>query len=382
MHRFTEVDGLRGLAALMVAFLHFDVVYSLSENRFINSSWLFVDFFFVLSGFIIAANYSKRINDSFALFSFIALRVGRLWPLHVFILFLYVLVEFFIFILLRYEVVTLSYMPFQGARYAAGIIYEVLFLHALPFLPNTSWNSPSWSISVEFVTYIVFGVLILSLPRYRNWLCVIFIMGSSIVVSLSSEGIESAHEVAIFRCIYGFFVGVLLFSLYSSSGLKVSVSKLRNNTILFSVIEVLSVISVITFISYAHIHGVSILAPFLFALTTLPFLFGNGVLSRLLRTRLFLSLGNLSYSIYMVHSFIFSILNFSIQLFFSEYVTRSEDKYQFVAYDNANENMMAGNIVFVVTIMIVIFSSALLYRFVELPCRDITKKYIKSLRTK
>ena len=57
------LESLRGLAALSVAFYHFDIGSLLTNNAFVKNSWLMVDFFFVLSGFVIALNFQSKIYN-------------------------------------------------------------------------------------------------------------------------------------------------------------------------------------------------------------------------------------------------------------------------------------------------------------------------------
>src|SRR3979409_173570 len=91
MERFVALDSWRGIAACLVALFHFEayshLVYShLNGAPFLRNSWLFVDFFFVLSGFVIAANYQQRLREGFGVGRFLLLRLGRLYPLHLFML--------------------------------------------------------------------------------------------------------------------------------------------------------------------------------------------------------------------------------------------------------------------------------------------------------
>ena len=82
--RFHVLDAWRGIAALLVALerLHaHGVFYSLP---FVRNSYLFVDFFFVLSGFVIAHAYADKITDARSALTFALRRFGRLWPLHIF----------------------------------------------------------------------------------------------------------------------------------------------------------------------------------------------------------------------------------------------------------------------------------------------------------
>ncbi|MBS1732124.1 MAG: acyltransferase, partial [Bacteroidetes bacterium] len=61
-NRLDQLDGLRGLFCLMVILTHFPFKDSLPVSNFIvRQGYLFVDFFFVLSGFVIAFNYYDNI---------------------------------------------------------------------------------------------------------------------------------------------------------------------------------------------------------------------------------------------------------------------------------------------------------------------------------
>ena len=61
--RFLVLDSWRGICALLVALFHFPTSSTISQSAFVGSSYLFVDFFFVLSGFVIASSYGNRLNQ-------------------------------------------------------------------------------------------------------------------------------------------------------------------------------------------------------------------------------------------------------------------------------------------------------------------------------
>src|SRR6266704_3238416 len=90
--RFVALDSLRGICAIFVAIYHFSAVSFLSSIPIIKNGFLFVDFFFVLSGFVIAASYGERLKAQFPISKFMFLRLGRLYPLHIFVLFLYLII--------------------------------------------------------------------------------------------------------------------------------------------------------------------------------------------------------------------------------------------------------------------------------------------------
>ena len=90
--KILALESLRGFAALSVALLHFNTG-SYFNNGFTNNAWLMVDFFFVLSGFVIAFNYIDRIYSLPELLTFQKKRFWRLYPLHLVTLFLFTGIE-------------------------------------------------------------------------------------------------------------------------------------------------------------------------------------------------------------------------------------------------------------------------------------------------
>jgi peptidoglycan/LPS O-acetylase OafA/YrhL len=81
--RFVVLDSWRGLCALLVALYHVPVTSFVFLNPLVRGSYLFVDFFFVLSGFVISYAYEGRIRDGATAAEFLVKRVGRLWPIQV-----------------------------------------------------------------------------------------------------------------------------------------------------------------------------------------------------------------------------------------------------------------------------------------------------------
>ena len=81
--RFEVLDSWRGICAICVAILHFNIISHVFELPFFYNSWLFVDFFFVLSGFVISHAYFNFLTSPSSLITFMVRRFGRLWPLHV-----------------------------------------------------------------------------------------------------------------------------------------------------------------------------------------------------------------------------------------------------------------------------------------------------------
>jgi len=77
-HRYVTLDAMRGIAAIAVVMEHFGGYYHTWRPPF---SFLAVDLFFVLSGFVISLNYDRRFSDGMTVAAFMRLRAIRLLPL-------------------------------------------------------------------------------------------------------------------------------------------------------------------------------------------------------------------------------------------------------------------------------------------------------------
>ena len=104
--RFAALDGWRGICALMVCVFHFnhEARWAPGDNAFVHGGYLFVDFFFVLSGSSSPIAMASRITDRGELGRFMPLRFGRVWPLHAVVLMAWV----------GLEVAALAAHPFVG----------------------------------------------------------------------------------------------------------------------------------------------------------------------------------------------------------------------------------------------------------------------------
>jgi peptidoglycan/LPS O-acetylase OafA/YrhL len=77
--RMFQLDGLRGIAAFMIVFYHLDIVYGIG-GPFMRG-YLFVDLFFLLSGFVLAVSTEKKLRQGIGALEFTWARFKRLWPL-------------------------------------------------------------------------------------------------------------------------------------------------------------------------------------------------------------------------------------------------------------------------------------------------------------
>lgn len=186
-----ELESLRGLAALLVVMFHAPGWNSGKEFiSFVSNGYLMVDFFFVLSGFVIYRAYGSGFVSIQEVWRFEFLRFARLYPVHLL---------FFIFF-----VVTTA-TPFWETHWVA--FFEQLFLlQAIGPTGNAiTFNYPAWSISVEFYTYLIFAIIIWVLPVRKVWMI-------SVLTILSLIGLQTGYTFGfadLLRCWSGFFMGCL-----------------------------------------------------------------------------------------------------------------------------------------------------------------------------
>lgn len=305
--RFETLDSWRGICAVLVAMMHFPASGALSQSAFIGNAWLFVDYFFVLSGFVIAHGYGDRIADGAGYLRYTLLRLGRIYPVHVVMLAAFVAFEG-----VRWALPGLlanGSAPFSGSTSWSALASNLLLLNGTGFDTMASWNNPSWSISAEFWTYLVFGACVLMLGR-RFWLALLpFIVAGPIILFLFAPNLmDSTFDFGLVRCLYGFSVGAVLHRFLSASIL--TTNRALNSDpdgrkrIVWTALEIATIAAVTWFVALLGDTVFGIAAPMVFALAVYLFALEGGFISRLLRTRALLLLGTLSYTIYMVHIFV------------------------------------------------------------------------------
>lgn len=361
--RFLVLDSFRGIAAICVVIFHMHIIGSITELNFFRGSSLFVEFFFVLSGFVLAHTYGFK-DISFK--RFIISRTFRLYPLHLFMFIMFFLLQIVQLIFVKYGMV-FNKVPFEGHYAFKEIIPNLLFMQSwLPgFLP-TSWNQPAWSLSVEYYMYIIFffTLFIKSNLKYIVWFLFSFI---SFYMILNSFGIMSE----VIRGLSCFFAGALTYLIYRKINLKFE----KINAKLFSIVEFLLIFLIIYIISYVEEYK-AIYASFIFLVIVFFFAFEKGVLSKILKASFFQLLGKLSYSIYMTHVLIIFCFKAFIQI-----LDKVLQKNYTVLVDNSVHidfgNIFINNFVVFIILFIVVLISMFTYKYIEVKGQEFGKRFLK-----
>lgn len=305
MIRFRALDSWRGIAALLVALHHSRFYGHIQLNPLVENAYLCVDLFFVLSGFVLTHAFRDKLQDGTAQRGFILRRIGRLWPLHLAVLLFLFAEEALKYYLAQRSGYHSGEAPFTALHSPSSFIANIFLVQALGLFKFASWNGPAWSISVEFYTNLIFLLIAAFGPRMLR-LAALPICGGALLILYFHQGAVQPMDIPIgfslFRCLFGFFTGVMVYEFYARCRERRIILKLA------PLAEIASVMLAFIFIILAGHRAASLLAPLAFAPLLFVFAFEAGPLSQLLLHRGFLWLGILSYSIYLIHYPVFNLL--------------------------------------------------------------------------
>ncbi len=295
--RFEALDGWRGIAALMITFYHAPIAHPLRELSGWKNMELFVDFFFVLSGFVIMHAWGARLTGAGAAREFMTKRFWRIWPLHFCILFAFFGIEVLKAGVGAFMALPIEDAPFTGSRSWFALLTNIAMGQSLNLHGTTTWNGPAWSISVEFWTYLIFAATALAFRRHLGRaLVAIAILAVAGVAWFSPIYLFATHDFGLMRAVYGFFLGAVTYRLVQSDRLEVEGS---------SGVEIAVVLALASYLMSTGVNVTSLLAPLVFAGVIVVFSRGNGILTRALESRPIQALGLWSYSIYLVHALLY-----------------------------------------------------------------------------
>lgn len=207
------LDGMRGVAAILVVYFHLLQAYfpASSENP-LHHAFLAVDFFFLMSGYVIGYAYDSRI-ETITVAQFMKVRLIRLHPL----------------VLLGLTIGLLGYLfdPFVGDTQSVSITITIIAFvfgfmmlpsQSLPNRPNETFslNGASWSLFQEYLVNILYAMIG---KRISNKALMFLVGISSLGILFVAKNFGSLHFgwgwshiwVAPIRVVFPFFTGLLLF---------------------------------------------------------------------------------------------------------------------------------------------------------------------------
>jgi peptidoglycan/LPS O-acetylase OafA/YrhL len=303
-HRFNTLDGIRGVAALAVMFLH--LTSHTSTKLFPNAAFA-VDLFFCLSGFVIAYSYQEKLQTSLSFRVFIFRRLVRLYPM------------FFVGLTLGaislFAKIISTQTSFTVNEAISAILLNAFYF---PYLSEFyiqvgndriegaifPTNDPAWSLFFELIVNVTFASYVFQNKKKHPWLLVIVaavaISGFARITGINAPGWGGGINIlgGFPRTVFGFYSGVLIFSLYG-----------QIRKYLPTLPPVLLVLTPVAIFSIPTLP-IGYLVWLTSTLFIVPLLVAAGAVSVSRNdslTKIFDYLGWLSYPIYCVHFPIYSI---------------------------------------------------------------------------
>lgn len=353
------LTGIRGVAACYVMLFHFGAGSGAGHLKaFILHGFLAVDLFFILSGFVMALTYAKSFVTPPSIYKYINFlwnRIGRIYPLYLFITLL---------------TLTLAHFPWAALPIPSSstLIFNLLLCQAWGFAESI--GGPSWSISTEFAAYLLFPLVAGKIiSGNRSWKLAAMIFGVAVLVLVSTRTNLQLHEVIagqamrsgpmdvwgigtvypLIRCLGGFTLGMLAYSVTTA------LPRVRRLHLGLLTDATAVLILLLLAVKNSDVILVLLFVPFVLLLSM-----QEGITARITQNTIVYWLGTISYSVYLIHRLVHKLLRTPIRNYLE-------------AHHISHAPALAG--VFLVGIVIVL--SSITYYGLEKPARD----WLRSLRS-
>lgn len=282
--RFIALDSLRGIAALFIVFYHMGNFGWVAGWTPFRSGWLAVEFFFVLSGFVIAMSYGGRLAQGYPRGSFLLIRFGRVFPLHLAVVAGFTLLEFMVF------------RPILGESHGMWEwVRGTFLLDAFATGAGNFYAPVSWAVGVEMILYALAALLFGRGPS--GAVCAVFVSLTGAFALMMGFKVFG-FGFLLQRGLFDFAIGVLAWQIHRK------LSSIQPGAIVLTIAEIALVGAVITLLWIPGKDGRSVLlaAP-LYGALVLVFARDRGLIARALHAAPFRWLGQLSFALFMVHLF-------------------------------------------------------------------------------
>jgi peptidoglycan/LPS O-acetylase OafA/YrhL len=372
----TNLTALRGIAALITVIYHVDVwigngggmLIPRTVSRMPDRLYLMVDFFFVLSGFIMYHVYGRSFAQGVQkteFWTFLKARFARVYPLHVLSL---CLMAGLLYMAHRLGVPYLTALEAENSAWS--FVTNLLLVHSMNVHNWFSWVHASWSISTEWWMYMVFPFLVAPFERmngtmrwgvfagcYALYVAIMYyfvtIVNLNAAVPIPSATVSDmtinvSFQYGFLRCFAGFLIGMVIYRAYRDGLGK---SQLANGWVM----------AALTVLLFLLMH---LLAPDALTVATFPLLilgaaYGSTSINRFLQSKPLQRLGDWSFSIYLMHQPL-------LVLFFAMMTALMPPNPE---QAGAKPDTAAGWVICAIIIVMTLVVSAVVYRFWERPAR-------------
>lgn len=303
------LTGARGLPALAIVVFHYFELYGYPTlglwSGVAHSAYLWVDFFFMLSGFVLARSAAARFEKGIAwgdAASFIARRLARLYPVHLLMLLLLLALE----IALRLHWAGeqgVSFWEVQGTpgRTPESFLSNLFLVQAWWLHDSLTWNKPAWFVSAEFALVLLFPLLAFATgARFgvRGALALgAGLLGIVALFSLADQGRMglSFHD-GVYRGLVDFIAGYGMALVFQSGRWRIPGGLL--GALGFSALQVLALGLLFWTMTHGPARSAVVLAMALFLASLIA---DRGILARFFALAPLMFLGRVSYGVYIGH---------------------------------------------------------------------------------
>lgn len=310
-----SLTSLRFLAAAWVVVFHFKEYFRgtwLHGSPIANYGFLGVDFFFVLSGFVLGHVYLPKLRAGrFDYWNFLVRRVGRVYPLHALTLAATLGLSIVAAKLaVNYTVWDLGdWMTLPKGDILRGLFSHLTMIHAWGSTKGLLFNLPSWSISAEWFAYLLFPVFVLCcrpllgrpLALLAITVALMIVMSWGMLALVQNDLMRATWNFGTLRIVPSFALGIALWRLGESYSLG-----------RFALMSFFATIAFLVFaieVGAPYVVIVLLLAAIVFLSADAE---RNGGL-RLMQHAFPVLLGEISYSVYLWH-FPLGVLAFDVLL--------------------------------------------------------------------
>jgi peptidoglycan/LPS O-acetylase OafA/YrhL len=298
------LTSLRGIAALWVVLYHYSVqcfptLDATQYTHLIHKGYLAVDMFFMLSGFVMTHVYHRAFSENVTQHyrSFIVARIARVYPLHVLVLLLFVATAIGAHFASGASVSRLDDIPLHGSESVTAFAANLLMLQGLN-ASQLSWNYPAWSISVEFVAYLLFPFALPTIwqasKRAKISIALSLLVALTVLSFLSKGNFDQWDgPITLLRCLPEFILGTLLYCAFRAAS--------RNSWLGHDAMALLVATAIVICL---QVDAPDLLITCLFGAFVLIAILNAGKFSEWAQVAPLLWLGDVSYSLYLLHGFV------------------------------------------------------------------------------
>jgi peptidoglycan/LPS O-acetylase OafA/YrhL len=350
-----HLTSIRGLMALWVIWYH---MYPFNESlktftQFFNQGYLAVDFFFILSGFILCHVYGNKIaqlKTAAPYQQFMLARFARIYPLHIVVVGIYVVVE--LACLLLGKSAPGGLVPFTGNHSPVDLAATSLLVNAWGLTPHglPDWNGASWSLSTEWFMYFLFPWLASVFFGAGLPLLLFSLIGLDALALLNINIGPAYHEntfglFGLLRCFVAFTAGICLFRVAHKT-LDLTWAK-RDWPLL-----------VITALLMVGLHVAAPVGAMLPLMAAMLYLLvqNEGRFAKVLSAKPLHYLGEISLSLYLLHGLFLGILQKSFGVISARL--------------HLPDNVLTDVVTMAVFTVILVGISSLSYHWLEVPARQ------------